>query len=126
MPKEIMIVYQDCPTCGARKEWGEKTIKEALNAKAFVRKVSFVTREGEQLIAKAVENGITRLPFVTDGKTFAYDVKSLIEAESCASAGEAEAQADEKKPKTTTKQSGVAEKTKKTKKVKAELQNESD
>ena len=56
MPKEIMIVYQDCPTCGARKEWGEKTIKAALNAKAFVRKVSFVTREGEQLIAKAVEN----------------------------------------------------------------------
>lgn len=109
MPKEIMIVYQDCPTCGARKEWGEKTIKEALNAKAFVRKVSFVTREGEQLIAKAVENGITRLPFVTDGKTFAYDVKSLIEAES-------EPQTDEKKPKTT----------KKTKKVKAELQNESD
>lgn len=116
MPKEIIIVYQDCPTCGARKEWGEKTIKEALNAKAFVRKVSFVTREGEQLIAKAVENGITRLPFVTDGKTFAYDVKSVLEAESCASAGEAEPQAEEKKPKTA----------KKTKKVKAELQNESD
>lgn len=109
MTKEIMIVYQDCPTCGARKEWGEKTIKAALNAKAFVRKVSFVTREGEQLIAKAVENGITRLPFVTDGKTFAYDVKSLLEAES-------EAQAKEKKAKTI----------KKTKKVKAELQNESD
>ena len=119
MPKEIMIVYQDCPTCGARKEWGEKTIKAALNAKAFVRKVSFVTREGEQLIAKAVENGITRLPFVTDGKTFVYDVKSLLEAES-------KSQTDEKKPKTTTKQSGVAEKTKKSKKVKAELQNESD
>lgn len=109
MPKEIMIVYQDCPTCGARKEWGEKTIKAALNAKAFVRKVSFVTREGEQLIAKAVENGITRLPFVTDGKTFAYDVKSVLEAES-------EPQAEEKKAKTI----------KKTKKVKAELQNESD
>lgn len=116
MPKEIMIVYQDCPTCGARKEWGEKTIKEALNAKAFVRKVSFVTREGEQLIAKAVENGITRLPFVTDGKTFAYDVKSVLEAESCASAGEAEPQTNKKETKTT----------RKTKKVKAELQNESD
>lgn len=109
MPKEIIIVYQDCPTCGARKEWGEKTIKAALNAKAFVRKVSFVTREGEQLIAKAVENGITRLPFVTDGKTFAYDVKSLLEAES-------EAQTSKKETKTT----------RKIKKVKAELQNESD
>lgn len=109
MPKEIMIVYQDCPTCGARKEWGEETIKTALNAKAFVRKVSFVTREGEKLIAKAVEKGITRLPFVTDGITFAYDVKSVLEAES-------KPQAEEKKAKTT----------KKTKKVKAELQNESD
>lgn len=109
MPKEIMIVYQDCPTCGARKEWGEETIKTALNAKAFVRKVSFVTREGEKLIAKAVENGITRLPFVTDGITFAYDVKSVLEAES-------KPQTDEKKAKTS----------KKTKKVKAELQNESD
>lgn len=116
MPKEIMIVYQDCLTCGARKEWGEKTIKEALNAKAFVRKVSFVTREGEQLIAKAVENGITRLPFVTDGKTFAYDVKRLLEAESCASAGEADGKNEKKETKTT----------RKIKKVKAELQNESD
>ena len=109
MSKEIMIVYQDCPTCGARKEWGEKTIKAALNAKAFVRKVSFVTREGEQLIAKAVENGITRLPFVTDGKTFAYDVKSVLEAES--------------KPQTSKKETKT---TRKIKKVKAELQNESD
>lgn len=109
MTKEIMIVYQDCPTCGARKAWGEETIKTALNAKAFVRKVSFVTREGEQLIAKAIENGITRLPFVTDGITFAYDVKSVLEAES-------KPQTSEKKPKTT----------KKSKKVKAELQNESD
>ena len=116
MPKEIMIVYQDCPTCGARKAWGEETIKAALNAKAFVRKVSFVTREGEQLIAKAVENGITRLPFVTDGKTYAYDVKSLLEAESCASAGEADGKNEKKETKTT----------RKIKKVKAELQNESD
>ena len=109
MTKEIMIVYQDCPTCGARKEWGEETIKTALNAKAFVRKVSFVTREGEKLIAKAVENGITRLPFVTDGITFAYDVKSVLEAES-------EPQASKKEAKTT----------KKSKKVKAEAQHESD
>lgn len=116
MPKQITIVYQDCPTCGARKEWGESTIKAALNAKAFVRKVSFVTREGEQLIAKAVEKGITHMPFVTDGTTFAYDIKSVLEAESDASAGKAEPQAEEKKAKTT----------KKSKKVKAELQNESD
>lgn len=109
MTKEIIIVYQDCPTCGARKEWGESTIKTALNAKASVRKVSFVTREGEQLIAKAIENGVTRLPFVTDGKSFAYDVKSVLQAES-------DGKNEKKEPKTT----------RKIKKVKAELQNESD
>ena len=118
MTKEFIIVYQDCPTCGARKEWGEKTIAAALNAHAIIRKVSFVTREGEALALKAIENGITRYPFVTDGKTFAYDIKTLIEAES-------EPQTAKKTTKTTTKQSGVAEKTKKSKKVKAELQNES-
>ena len=82
MTKEFIIVYQDCPTCGARKEWGEKTIAAALNAHAIIRKVSFVTREGEALALKAIVNGITRYPFVTDGKTFAYDIKTLIEAES--------------------------------------------
>lgn len=109
MTKQISIVYQDCPTCGARKEWGESTIKAAINAKAQIRKVSFVTREGEQLIAKAVEKGITRMPFVTDGTTFAYDIKSVLEAES-------EAHSDKKEAKTI----------KKSKKVKAEIENESN
>ena len=118
MNKEIIIVYQDCPTCGARKEWGDKTIAFATKAGLPVRKVSFVTREGEALAMQAIENGITRYPFVTDGKTFAYDIETLIQAES-------EPQTDEKEKKTTTKQSGVAEKTKKTKKVKAKAQNES-
>lgn len=118
MNKEIIIVYQDCPTCGARKQWGEKTIAFATKAGLPVRKVSFVTREGEQLIWQAVEKGVTRLPFVTDGITFAYDVKSVLEAES-------KPQTDEKEKKSTTKQSGVAEKSKKTKKVKAKAQNES-
>lgn len=108
MNKEIIIVYQDCPTCGARKEWGEKTIAFATKAGLPVRKVSFVTREGEKLIWQAIEKGITRLPFVTDGKTYAYDIETLIQAES-------EAQSAKKTKKTT----------KKSKKVKAELQNES-
>lgn len=80
--KEIIVVYQDCPLCGARKEWGEKTLKEALNARARVRKVSFATREGEKLIYEAILKGYTRLPFVTDGEHFAYNVKTLLEAQS--------------------------------------------
>ena len=99
--KEIIIVYQDCPLCGARKEWGEATLKEALNAKARVRKVSFVTREGEKLIYEAILKGYTKLPFVTDGKTFAYDVKTLLEAQS--EAKKAEKQAEKEAKRKTTK-----------------------
>ncbi len=105
MTKEFIIVYQDCPTCGRRKEWGEKTIAKALKAKANIRKVSFVTREGEALAMKAIENGITRYPFITDGITFAYDIEKLLEAES--------------KPQT-------AKKTQKTIKRKVKAHNESD
>lgn len=94
MTKEIIIVYQDCPTCGARKEWGEKTIAFASKAGLPVRKVSFVTREGEQLIWNAVQNGVTRLPFVTDGKSYAYDIETLLEAQSTP-------QTDKKPTKTT-------------------------
>lgn len=113
--KEIIIVYQDCPMCGARKEWGEKTIKEALNAKAKVRKVSFVTREGEKLCYEAVMKGIKRLPFVTDGKTYAYDVKTLLEGELSGL---------ESKPKTQTKKKSTTKR--KTTKRKTQVKNESD
>lgn len=69
--------------CGARKEWGEKTIKACKNAHVRLRKVSFVTREGNDLISKAVlDHGIGKLPFVTDGEHFAYDAKSVLEAQS--------------------------------------------
>lgn len=75
---EIRIVYQDCPVCGSRKEWGDRTIEYATKSGMSVRKVSFVTREGQELIAKAIEMGITRLPFLTDGKTFSYEIESFV------------------------------------------------
>ena len=49
--KEITILFQDCVLCGDK---GKKKVLE-LNAKGYsFRKVSFVTKEGEELSNRAV------------------------------------------------------------------------
>ena len=79
MSKEIAIVYQDCPTCGARKAWGERTIEAIVKKGATYRKVSFASAEGQAHCAKAIAQGITTFPFVTDGENYAKDVQTLLE-----------------------------------------------
>ena len=79
--KEIIIVYQDCFTCGS-KNWGEKTLEAIAEAGVSYRKVSFASIEGQTHAMKAIENGIKSYPFVTDGKTYAKDVQSVLQAES--------------------------------------------
>lgn len=101
MGKEIIIVYQDCFLCGSHQNWGEKTIANIMKAGVQYRKLSFASAEGQAHCAKAISMGLKRLPFVTDGKTYAYDVATLLEAES-------EAQTVKKtSKKTTKKQKGV-------------------
>lgn len=78
----LIIVYQDCPMCGARKEWGEKTVAGATKAGMSIRKVSFASQEGQMLSAQAIEKGITRYPFITDGTIFARNIETFIQAES--------------------------------------------
>lgn len=101
--KEIVIVYQDCFMCGSKKPWGEKTIEGITKSGASYRKVSFASVEGQAHCAKAVLAGITSLPFITDGKTYASDIETLLQAES--------------KPQTAKKTA------KKTKKMKKEVEN---
>lgn len=96
MNSEIVIVYQDCFMCGSKQNWGEQTIAHIMSAGKPYRKVSFASAEGQAHCARAIQNGVTRLPFVTDGKIYTYDVESLLQAES-------EAQADKKVAKKTTK-----------------------
>lgn len=91
--------------CGARKEWGERTVEACKNAHVRLRKVSFVTNEGGELIRKAIEKGVGRLPFVTDGEHFAYDAKSVLEAQS-----EAKEVKKTAKAKKTTKRKGEGSK----------------
>lgn len=74
--REIICVYQDCPLCGDR---GKKLKKLIFNKNLNVRKVSFASEEGKDLIHTAVfEKGIGSLPFFTDGTKFAATLEEFI------------------------------------------------
>ena len=74
---EVIIVYQDCPTCGARKAWGERTIKAITESGLPYRKVSFASIEGQAHAAAAIAQGVVKYPFVTDGTRYAQNVEDL-------------------------------------------------
>lgn len=88
----IKLVYQDCPLCGSRKNWGEKQLAKANTAGLEVEKISFASPEGSHLCKEALFAGVTRLPFFTNGLIFRETIDDFI-------------QKDEKaeKPKKTTK-----------------------
>lgn len=88
----IKLVYQDCPMCGSRKNWGEKQLEKANTAGLEVEKISFASPEGSHLCKEALFAGVTRLPFFTNGLIFRETIDDFI-------------QKDEKaeKPKKTTK-----------------------
>lgn len=76
----IKLVYQDCPMCGNRKEWGDKQIAKAAAAGIEIEKISFASPEGSHLCKEAIFAGVTRLPFFTDGKVFRDSIDDFVEA----------------------------------------------
>ncbi len=79
MPSEIIVVYQDCVLCGDR---GKKIKEIATKAGVKIRKLSFACVEGQEHCMKAIEAGIKTMPFYTDGKIYASNIETLLEAES--------------------------------------------
>ena len=77
MNKNIICVYQDCPLCGDK---GRK-LKQIIDSKGIpVRKVSFATAEGQELIARAVyDHKIGKMPFFTDGVRFSAKIEDFVE-----------------------------------------------
>lgn len=74
--KQIICVFQDCPLCGDR---GKKLKELIFEKQLHVRKVSFASPEGSELVAKAVyEHHIGKMPFFTDGKKFSTDLEDFI------------------------------------------------
>lgn len=76
----IKLVYQDCPMCGSRKEWGERQIEKAGAAGLEIEKISFASPEGSHLCKEAVLAGVGRLPFFTDGKVFRSSIDDFADA----------------------------------------------
>lgn len=112
MSKEIIIVYQDCFMCGSRENWSEKAkhvADEAEKAGIPYRKLSFATCEGQDHCAKAIENGVKTMPFYTDGKIYASDIETLIQAESRAQNEQGEAEPQTAKIKVTKRKKSTKE-----------------
>lgn len=79
MDNEIICVYQDCVMCGDR---GKKLKKLIFDKDLNVRKVSFASDEGKNLIHEAVfKHKIGAMPFFTDGKKFSYKLEDFIKKE---------------------------------------------
>lgn len=77
MGKEIICVYQDCVMCGDR---GKKLEKIIVDKSIDLKKISFASNEGRDLVHTALfKKGIRRLPFFVDGDNFAEDINALIE-----------------------------------------------
>lgn len=74
--KLITVVYQDCPLCGDR---GREVKKIVAEKGIRLRKVTFASDEGRQLINEAVFNhGIKKMPFYTDGVRFTSTIAEII------------------------------------------------
>lgn len=79
MMTKILLIYQDCPLCGARKEWGDKQLQIADTHGLEIVKTPFYKTGSKDLIMKALENGIKKMPFFTDGEKFSYDLSDFVE-----------------------------------------------
>lgn len=77
----IKFVYQDCPMCGSRKNWGEKQLALAKGHGIEVQTLSFASPEGSHLCKEALLAGITRLPFFTNGLIFRESIDDFIPVE---------------------------------------------
>lgn len=74
--QKITVVFQDCPLCGDR---GKKIQKIVVSKGIRLRKVSFASDEGRELISKAVfEAGIKTMPFYYDGKRFSTSLSDIL------------------------------------------------
>lgn len=80
MSTEIIAVYQDCFLCGSTSEKDQKMLETIAKKGAEFRKLSFATMEGQELCAKALENGVRGFPFFTDGVNFSQNYEEILNA----------------------------------------------
>ncbi len=79
MSKEVLLIYQDCPYCAPREEWGKEQTRVARENGIKVTPVHFNTLGAKGLIAQAVSRGVEAMPFFTDGERFSYKLIDFVE-----------------------------------------------
>lgn len=77
MSKEVKLVFQDC-AFGVCQKSVSVQIGEAAKKGIVVRYLPFNHPEAKGLIKMAVNKGVDRLPFFTDGKKFSYNLDDFI------------------------------------------------
>lgn len=79
MTKQILMLYQDCFDCGADKEWYDKQVAKAKEHGLRINPTPHNFPKAKDLIIKGSDRGCSRLPFLTDGSKFGYDVSIFAE-----------------------------------------------
>lgn len=76
MAKEVVCVYQDCALCGDK---GKAVVEIAQKKGAVIRKVSFVTDEGKNLIFEALtKHNIGTMPFYVCEGRFGTEIEDVL------------------------------------------------
>lgn len=79
MTKEVLLIYQDCPYCEPRTEWGKRQMKLAKDYGIKVVETPYNAVGAKGLILEAQSHGANTLPFFTDEVKFAYDLSEFVE-----------------------------------------------
>lgn len=82
MSKEVFLIYQDCPYCPPREKWGEEQSQVAKEHGIKVLPTHFSTLGAKGLIEKAVNRGVSALPFFSDGVSFSYNLIDFVNHDS--------------------------------------------
>lgn len=78
MTKEVTLVFQDCPYCAPREEWGKEQTRIAKENGIKVNPAHFSAPGVKGLILKAQSRGVSALPFFTDGEKFSYNLRDFV------------------------------------------------
>ncbi len=78
--KTLFLVYQDCYKCEGRKVWFEDQEDFAAKNNIKIEPLSYLKKEGRELILAARDEGWTGMPFFTDGEEFGGSVRSFVKS----------------------------------------------
>lgn len=78
MSKEVSLIFQDCPYCAPREEWGKRQTEFAEKNGIKVVETFFKLPGVKGLILEARSHGIETMPFFTDGKIFSMELSDFV------------------------------------------------